>query len=114
CDWRPKLNETLAKLSISMGGPQILGSNFADAGFESAAQMFDAFATGEKRQIISFFDFLQGVGTHPPKILALQNRDFVRFAELYNGPGNSAEYSSRLSTAFDAYERLRPAVAIGV
>jgi hypothetical protein len=108
------LDDTAAKLSISMGGPQILGSNFSAAGFESAAQMFDAFSTGEKRQVVAFFDFLQGSDTHPPKILALQSGDFIRFAELYNGPGNSAEYGSRLSTAFDAFQRLRPStVAVG-
>jgi hypothetical protein len=105
------LDDTAAKLSISMGGPQILGSNFADSGFESVDQMFDAFSSGEKRQIVSFFDFLQGTGTHPPKILALQQLDFVHFAELYNGPGNAAEYGSRLSTAYEAFQRLRPAAS---
>jgi hypothetical protein len=105
------LDPTAARLSISMGGPQILGSNFADAGFESVDQMFDAFTAGEKRQVIAFFDFLQGHDTHPPKILALQQRDFTRFAELYNGPGNAAEYGSRLSLAFDAFQRLRPTAA---
>jgi hypothetical protein len=105
------LDPSAAKLSISMGGPQILGSNFGDAGFESVDQMFNAFSAGEKRQVIAFFDFLQGHETHPPKIMALQQRDFTRFAELYNGPGNSAEYGSRLSLAFDAYQRLRPSAA---
>lgn len=103
------LDDTAAKLSISMGGPQILGSNYADAGFESVDEMFDAFSSGEKRQIIAFFDFLQGTETHPRKIVALQKLDFVRFAELYNGPGNAAEYGSRLSGTYEAFQRLRPA-----
>jgi hypothetical protein len=105
------LDDAAAKLSISMGGPQILGSNHADAGFESVEEMFDAFSSGEKRQIIAFFDFLQGTSTHPPKILALQKLDFIRFAELYNGPGNAAEYGSRLSGTYDAFQKLRPAAA---
>jgi hypothetical protein len=105
------LDDTAAKLSISMGGPQILGSNYTEAGFESVGEMFDAFSSGEKAQIVAFFDFLQGTGTHPPKILALQKLDFVRFAELYNGPGNAAEYGARLSGTYDAFQRLRPAAA---
>jgi uncharacterized protein YraI len=102
------LDATAARLSISMGGPQILGSNFAEAGFESVEQMFDAFTSSEKRQIVAFFDFLQGTSTHPPKVIALQQRDFVRFAELYNGPANAAEYSARIASCFEAFERLRP------
>jgi hypothetical protein len=102
------LDLTAAKLSISMGGPQILGSNHAEAGFESVDRMFDAFSSGEKRQIIAFFDFLKGAETHPPKVLALQKLDFIRFAELYNGPGNAAEYGARLSGAYEAFQRLRP------
>jgi hypothetical protein len=105
------LDDTAAKLSISMGGPQILGSNHTEAGFESVDEMFDAFSSGEKRQIVAFFDFLQGTGTHPPKILALQKLDFIRFAELYNGPGNAAEYGARLSGTYDAFQRLRPNAA---
>jgi hypothetical protein len=106
------LDETAAKRSISMGGPQILGSNYADTGFESVQEMFDAFSGSEQRQIIGFFDFLQGTETHPRKVLALQSKDFVRFAELYNGPGNAAEYGSRISGTYDTFKRLRPTAAV--
>lgn len=105
------LDDRAAKLSISMGGPQIMGSNYADAGFESVEQMFDTFSGSEKRQIVAFFDFLQGTETHPRKVLALQRMDFVRFAELYNGPGNAAIYSARISGMYETFERLRPAAA---
>jgi hypothetical protein len=108
------VDETAAMLSISMGGPQIMGMNFADAGFESVREMFEAFAASERRQIVAFFDFLQGTETHPRKVLALQKMDFVRFAELYNGPGNAAVYSARISGMYDTFERLRPAAAAAV
>jgi hypothetical protein len=101
------LDETAAMLSISMGGPQIMGMNFADAGFESVRAMFDAFSAGERRQIVAFFDFLQGPGTQPRKVLALQRQDFATFASLYNGPGNAAEYSARIGALFDAFCALR-------
>lgn len=105
------LDDTAAKLSISMGTPQIMGSNYADAGFESVQEMFDRFAQSERRQVVAFFDFLQGHETHPRKVIALQRRDFIRFAELYNGPGNAAEYGARIAQSFEAFQRLRPAGA---
>jgi hypothetical protein len=101
------LDDTGAKLSISMGAPQIMGSNYADAGFESVQQMFDLFSGSERRQIIGFFDFLQGTGTR--KVLALQQLDFLRFAELYNGPGDAAAYSARIGGMYETFQRLRPA-----
>jgi hypothetical protein len=106
------LDDRAAKLSISMGGPQILGSNHAEAGFESVNQMFDAFARSEKRQIVAFFDFLQGTSTQPRKILALQKRDFLRFAELYNGPGNATVYGAKIEALYDTFQRLRPEAAV--
>jgi hypothetical protein len=96
------LDDTAAKLSISMGGPQIMGSNYAAAGFESVQQMFDAFSDSERRQIVAFFDFLQGSKTH----LALRELDFLRFAKLYNGPGNAAAYSEKIGRMYETFERL--------
>jgi hypothetical protein len=105
-DFASGLDAHAAKLSISMGSPQILGSNFAEMGFESAEQMFDAFKSGEKRQIIGFFDFVQGPGTSSRKVQAMRDRDFVRFAELYNGAGNATEYSGSIEKYFADFQRL--------
>ena len=106
------LDDTAAKLSISMGGPQILGSNFADAGFESVAEMFERLLLrreASNRLLLRF----PARRRHAPAQASspLQQLDFVRFAELYNGPGNAAEYGARLSSTFDAFQRLRPAAA---
>jgi hypothetical protein len=98
-----------AKLSISMGGPQILGSNFTEMGFESVEQMFDAFASNEKRQIVGFFDFVQGTGTSSRKVQAMREQNFIRFAELYNGAGNASEYGSIIEKYFDDFQRLSSA-----
>jgi hypothetical protein len=102
------LDETAAKLSVSMGGPQILGSNYAGAGFESVDRMFEAFSESEQRQIVAFFDFLEGTETQPHKVLALQRLDFMRFAKLYNGPANAAVYSARIAAMYQTFQRLRP------
>jgi hypothetical protein len=103
------LDDTAAKLSISMGGPQIVGFNYATLGFESVHQMYDAFSAGERQQIIGFFDFVQGTGTTSRRVLALQQKDFTTFASLYNGPGQAAKYGSQISALCDAFQRLQPA-----
>lgn len=113
-EWRAfefarSLDDTAAKLSISMGSPQILGSNYAGAGFASVQEMFDAFSGSERRQIEAFFDFLQKSEARPRMVPALRQMDFRRFAELYNGPGNAAAYGKKISLMYETFQRLRAA-----
>ncbi len=103
------LDDTAAKLSISMGGPQIVGFNYAGLGYESVHQMFDAFTSGDRPQIVGFFDFVQGPGRDSRRVLALQAGDFTTFASLYNGPGQAAKYGSLMQSVFDTFRRLQPA-----
>ncbi len=85
------LDAHAARLSISMGAPQILGSNHAVIGYESVEQMFDAFAAGERAQFVALFDFVKA---SPERVAALQRQDYLTFAALYNGPGQSALYAA--------------------
>jgi uncharacterized protein YraI len=103
------LDDTAAKLSISMGGPQIVGFNYPTLGYESVGQMYDAFTSDERNQIVGFFDFVQGPGSNSRRVLALQARDFTTFAALYNGPGQAAKYGSLIQGLFDTFERIKPA-----
>ncbi len=103
------LHDTAAKLSISMGGPQIMGFNYAACGYESVQQMFDAFAASERNQIVGFFDFVQGPSTNSRRVLALQTQDFETFASMYNGPGQAAKYGSLIRNVYDLYHKLKPA-----
>jgi hypothetical protein len=103
------LNDMAAKLSISMGGPQIVGFNYTTLGFESVHQMYDAFSANERNQIIGFFDFVQGPSRDSRRVLALQAGDFTTFASMYNGPGQAARYGSLMEGLFNTYKRLKPA-----
>jgi len=103
------LHDTAAKLSISMGGPQIMGFNFAACGYESVQQMFDAFSANERNQIIGFFDFVQGPSPNSRRVLALQSQDFETFASMYNGPGQAAKYGSLIRNVYDLFHKLKPA-----
>jgi hypothetical protein len=102
------LNEPAAKLSISMGLPQILGSNHAACGYESAGEMFDSFSKDEKNQLIGFFDFIQGPHSVSDKVAALKNKQFTNFASLYNGPGQASHYGTIIRNYFEAFGTLKP------
>ncbi|MBL8056922.1 MAG: DUF3380 domain-containing protein [Anaerolineales bacterium] len=106
------LDDTAAKMSISLGAPQIMGFNYASCGYESVHEMFDAFSSGERAQIVGFFDFVQGPGSNSRSVLALQAQDFNAFAARYNGPGQAAKYGSLIRTAFEAFQQMRAAAGV--
>lgn len=101
------LNDTAAKLAISMGGAQIMGFNHPTLGYDSVQQMFAAFSASERDQIVGFFTFLQGRAAASPRIAALQSLDFVAFARMYNGPGQAEQYGAAIRSAYDVFYRLR-------
>ncbi|MFN7926514.1 MAG: N-acetylmuramidase domain-containing protein [Blastocatellia bacterium] len=101
------LNDEAAKGAISMGLPQIMGANHSLIGYESAAQMFAAFSKDERMQVLGLFDFIQGPETVSRKVIALQDQDFVTFAEQYNGTGQAAEYGGTLRLYFELFRMLK-------
>ena len=101
------LDDTAAKRAISMGAPQIMGFNCTAIGYESVAEMFDAFSRSAQAQLIGFFDFVHGASAAAPRMLALQREDFHAFAALYNGSGQAAMYAGMMRNAFTAFQRLR-------
>jgi murein DD-endopeptidase MepM/ murein hydrolase activator NlpD len=52
------------------------------------------------------FDFVKGPGTTSPAIQALQARDYLTFASIYNGPGNAETYRGIIQARADMYDRL--------
>ncbi|MDX9991859.1 MAG: N-acetylmuramidase domain-containing protein [Anaerolineales bacterium] len=104
------LDGTAAKMSISMGAPQIMGFNFGLIGFASVQDMFNAFSASEREQIVGFFDFIQYVS--PSAVKALQARDFKTFATYYNGSGQAVMYGNLIKTSYDAFNQLQGAAVI--
>jgi N-acetylmuramidase/Bacterial SH3 domain len=100
------LHDEAAKSSISMGLPQIMGANYKLIGYEAASAMFASFSKDERNQILGLFDFIQGPETVSRKVIALQNQDFVAFAEQYNGPGQAAMYGGLLRLYFELFRML--------
>jgi hypothetical protein len=101
------LSEPAALRSISMGGPQIMGFNHPRIGYDSVREMFDAFQSDIKYQILGLFDFLKGPGTTSPMIEALQRKKFEIFASYYNGQGQAAHYGNLIEDYFEIFNALR-------
>ncbi|MSP14865.1 MAG: DUF3380 domain-containing protein [Chloroflexi bacterium] len=97
------LNDTAAKLSISMGATQIMGFNYTGIGYEAVQQMFDAFVADERNQILGFFDFVKGPGKSAPGITALQQGDYNGFAATYNGTGQADVYATIIKNNVDLF-----------
>jgi hypothetical protein len=104
--------DDMALRAISMGGPQILGSNYRMIGYPSPRAMYDAFQADERYHVLGFFDFCRNkLAPHAGDlILALHERRWADFAHYYNGSGQIAVYSARLQDAYHA-AALLPAPA---
>jgi hypothetical protein len=85
-----------ACLSSSFGGPQILGINHADLGYDSATSLFKAFSESLEAQVLGFFDFCQSRNI----IEYLRTQNWFAFAKVYNGPGQANTYASHINDAY--------------
>ena len=110
-DFARTLKGKAAKLSVSIGAPQILGSNFQRCGYDSVQSMWDDFAdslNGERYQAIALFKFIETDSLNRG-IPALQQGDYSAFAEMYNGSGNAASYGKQIADRVEAFKKLRGA-----
>ncbi|MBM3189030.1 MAG: DUF3380 domain-containing protein, partial [Chloroflexi bacterium] len=106
------LDDTAAKLSISMGAPQIMGFNHAGIGYDSVQGMYDAFSGDERYQILGFFDFAKGPTGESEALRALQDCDLETFAAKYNGAGEAARYAGLIAERLQMLRQLRAGEAI--
>jgi hypothetical protein len=95
--------EELAVRCISIGGPQILVSNYHLLGYETAKAMYDTFQRNERYHVLGFFDFCRyRKGPGKGDLLAyLRDHIWDRFAYYYNGPGQVTKYGGRIQNAYD-------------
>ncbi len=95
------LDDEKALLSISMGLPQILGSNSKIIGYDTVQEMFDNFNKDIRYHIFALFDFFS-----PRMIKYLKNRDFVNFAKYYNGQGQAVRYGKFIQDYYEAFPKI--------
>lgn len=89
------IDRECAMRSCSYGLGQVLGENYAVAGYSSAVAMFDAFRASEQDQLAGMLRCIRAWGLVP----AMVAQDWSRFARRYNGPANTVAYSAKLSAA---------------
>jgi hypothetical protein len=91
------IDEERALQATSWGLPQILGRNFAAAGYSSAAVLVEAFLAGEDEHLAAMARFIRAQHLAP----ALASENWAAFARGYNGAGYSKnDYDGKLRTAF--------------
>jgi hypothetical protein len=83
--------------SASWGLGQVMGFNFAAAGYPSAAAMVQAMVQGEDAQLLASVGFM--VANRLDR--ALRARDWAGFARVYNGPAFAQnQYDIKLQQAY--------------
>jgi hypothetical protein len=111
------LDEDAAYKSISIGGFQIMGSNFKSAGYLSAKEFVEAMINGdEDKHLEAFVNFVKNDNFKPKdkdgkgktKLQALKDKDWVSFSRGYNGPSfKKNKYDEKMEAAYNKfYERM--------
>lgn len=92
------LDEAAALKATSWGRYQVMGFNYATAGFAGVLTFVAAMVRGEGEQLMAFCRFVMA---NPGMHQALKGGNWATFARLYNGPGFAAHgYDQRLKTTY--------------
>ena len=93
-------DRTAALHSASWGMPQIMGENFAAAGFADAESMVEAMCESEDAQLAAFVAFLKANRLDR----YLQSHDWTSLAKGYDGPSYvENQYDTELAAQFQKY-----------
>lgn len=82
--------------ACSWGAFQLMGANYADAGFPDVYGLVHAIEEGEPRQLEVILTWMRATGC----LFSLRDGRWLLFARRFNGPGNAAVYSARLLAAY--------------
>ena len=94
------LDRDAALESASWGKFQIMGFNYAPAGFESLQAFINAMYISEGRQLDAFVSFIR----HEGLAVFLREHRWVAFVERYNGRNHAINnYVPRLVAAYEAF-----------
>src|ERR1700676_2885283 len=93
------LDRDAALKSASWGKYQIMGSNFAQCGYDTVDAFVLDMCHDEGYQLDAFVAFIQNAGD--TLLQSLQNKDWPTFARYYNGPGQVERYAALIADAYD-------------
>lgn len=95
------IDREAAYAACSWGVGQVLGENARWLGYESAEALADEACAGVAGQVRLMLRFIDRRGLGP----ALAGRDWVRFAEGYNGPQQARhDYAGRMAAAYARWQ----------
>lgn len=105
------IDPVCAMMSASWGLFQIMGFNASFAGFKNAdgtanvGPFVDSMKVNEKQQLKAFVSFIKtyaggGLWT------AIKQRDWIKFAQLYNGMGNYREYAQLMGNNYTTFAHM--------
>ncbi|MFT4092126.1 MAG: N-acetylmuramidase family protein [Niabella sp.] len=105
------LNRNAALMSASWGKFQIMGFNYALAGYNSLQEFITAMYKSEREHLIAFTRYIISASLDDE----LRQKQWTDFARKYNGPDyRKNQYDSKLEAAYKKYstERsIKPAAA---
>lgn len=87
--------------AASWGAFQVMGFNFAAAGYGDIEAMVAAMVAGERGQLDAFAGFCR----HESLVDALRHHDWNRFARRYNGSGQVEHYGAAIAGAYAKWQR---------
>lgn len=100
-----RIDRQAAIESASWGLFQIMGFHWAMLGYQSADEFEQLMSQNEQQQLDAFYRFI----SHPSNnqlLQAMKNKDFTRFARLYNGIAyQKNHYDVKLKEAYEAYAK---------
>lgn len=89
--------------SASWGAFQIMGENYAAAGFESVQRFVNAMYGSEREHLVAVCKFIK---SWPKMLKALKAHDWATFAECYNGSGYKANgYHIQMEEAYNRFKK---------
>ncbi|WP_294203141.1 N-acetylmuramidase family protein [uncultured Chryseobacterium sp.] len=96
------LDRDAAMQSASWGKFQIMGKNYALAGFKTLQAFINAMYDSEASHLKAFVNFIISTGLKP----ALQKKDWTTFARKYNGKNYyKNKYDEKMASAYKKYKK---------
>jgi hypothetical protein len=101
-DRAKSIDETSALLSASYGLFQIMGFNYAQAGYKSVKEYYEAICISEQNQLDAFVNYLM-LDKTKSLLNSLKKKDFTAFAKEYNGPAYAKNnYDTKMMKAYQS------------
>lgn len=100
-DRAKEIDDSSAIMACSWGRFQILGENYKYLGYASPQDFEKRMQLSEAEQLEAFKRFI----VKKKLATALKKKDFYRFAEVYNGPGQKVKYGKAIQRYYNKFSK---------